>query len=119
MSRNKEEINKLKEGCGKYTIIKGVGATNCGMKFSVSGILCLCLPCQAKLQTWKQALTNQLKELDEDIEFFTKVINEYILTDLQGRPLPQCKILWEIKSKLLAQKQAEKIEVSKLIGEIK
>lgn len=33
-------------------------------------------------------------------EEFIKIIDEYILTDIQGHLLPQCKILWEIKEKL-------------------
>lgn len=34
-----------------------------------------------------------------------KLINKYILTDTQGHPLPQCKILWEIKEKINGEKE--------------
>ena len=29
-----------------------------------------------------------------------KIIDKYIVTDLQGHPEPQCEILWKIKSEL-------------------
>lgn len=37
----------------------------------------------------------------EEKERILEIINEYIKTDLQGNPLPECKILWEIKARIL------------------
>lgn len=103
MSTYTPAIIKCKKGCGSMNGGLGDAKKYCGEDW-------FCDICQAKLQTWKQALTNQLKELDEDINFLIGINKKFSFST--GRSDV------EVKQKL-AQKQAEKEEVSKLIGEMK
>ena len=48
----------------------------------------------------KLSLLQELEPLVLDKKEVEEKINKYILTDLQGHPKPECKILWELKSSL-------------------
>ena len=69
----KQEIEKLMKGCGKEFETDTQEGFNddwvCGDIFKKEdwriGILNLCPTCQAKLQTWKQALTSEIKFLED------------------------------------------------------
>ena len=49
-----------------------------------------CKLCNSMRNTGKEQMKEEVK----------KLIDKYILTDVQGRPLPQCKILWELKEEI-------------------
>lgn len=65
---------------------------------------------EAKLSTWKQALTYQLKELDEDIDWLEETFNRI---DLSSNCLRDDKSFKKLIKQKLAEKQDKKAEIIK------
>ena len=60
MKNYKQEIEKLKQGCGKERKEDLIFIVTCDSED-------LCQTCQAKLQIWKQALTSEIEFLEKKV----------------------------------------------------
>ena len=57
----------------------------------------------AMIDTGKVNYLFRQREIEEnclDKAKVKKIIDKYIFTDLQGNPMPECKVLWKIKKEL-------------------